>query len=435
MSFVKFLIVALLVSPMLQAQSYYPYSDGKKWGFVCNQKVAIAAAFDSVLFPHNRNHHLVMINGNKQALYDRSGKQLTPFDYDHIEYNLSSNTDFFYVKVGEKYGFIDSLGNLICKPKYDQVYSFDEKNGLCRVMVNKRWGLINRSGKEVLKPTYDAIHFFSEDGSNTFVTQNGKVAHISNTGKLMYAPAYEDVWMMEGKTQKFAVARLNGKWGLIDSKGKAVYPFELDHLQFEELASDGLPVFSGSGNGKRIYLKGTEVLDHYTMTSTNNQVYTVMEEKLEANTVFGISKLVIKKNDNGFEVTDKAAALNLQVTGAYDSVTVVSNRYYYTKGNLVLKVWKDRKVGLIDQAGKIIIPVEQDAIEQLWMYSHLLVSTRNEKKSITSVGYATYQTPYDYVHFTCCSGGDSYSAQYIFTVRADGYKGYLNTDGENYFPQ
>jgi hypothetical protein len=82
------------------------------------------------------------------------------------------------VMVKQKWGYIDTTGNVIVKPKYNQVENFS--NGMARVRLGQKWGLIDLSGNEIIKPTFNFIGEFINgkakvllDGEEYFMNTQG----------------------------------------------------------------------------------------------------------------------------------------------------------------------------------------------------------------------------------------------------------------------
>lgn len=146
------------------------------------------------------------------------------------------------IEVNGKYGFVDTLGNIVIKPEFDGVGCFNE--GLVSVcvgttkvhydvgngngdsataLVGGKYGFIDITGMFVVKPQYDYCSFFSQGVA--VVEKNGKWGYIDKTGKeiikLQYDQA-EDFWDSKG----FAAVSKDGKWGLIDIKGRIIIPLE-----------------------------------------------------------------------------------------------------------------------------------------------------------------------------------------------------------------
>lgn len=123
-----------------------------------------------------------------------------------------------------KYGFLDTLGNVVIKPQFDGVGCFNE--GLVSVTIDDKKGFIDRTGKYVVKPQYDYCNYFSQGVA--LVAKNGKWGFIDKTGEEVIRLEYdraEDFWDANG----FAAVSKDGKWGLIDIKGRIVIPIEHEH--------------------------------------------------------------------------------------------------------------------------------------------------------------------------------------------------------------
>ena len=81
------------------------------------------------------------------------------------------NKKLIYVLKGKKFGFIDSAGNIIVKPTYNFIGSFNDQ-GICWVniggkydkknnMVSKgKFGLINENGREIIPAKYEDVGNF-----------------------------------------------------------------------------------------------------------------------------------------------------------------------------------------------------------------------------------------------------------------------------------
>ena len=94
----------------------------------------------------------------------------------------------------EKFGFKDSIGNVVIAPKYDRVESFHK--GFAPVNIGGsyfvtewgytafkggKWGFIDQTGKEITPIKYDVLGQF-KDG-RALVELNRKFGYIDTTGK------------------------------------------------------------------------------------------------------------------------------------------------------------------------------------------------------------------------------------------------------------
>ena len=79
-----------------------------------------------------------------------------------------------------KWGFIDTAGNMVIKPQYDEYGSFSE--GVCAINTGKGYAFIDQTGQNVMGRLFKKAKSFSEgvayveemDGSKAFIDHSGK---------------------------------------------------------------------------------------------------------------------------------------------------------------------------------------------------------------------------------------------------------------------
>ncbi|MDW8302279.1 MAG: WG repeat-containing protein [Bacteroidia bacterium] len=122
------------------------------------------------------------------------------------------------IKVKDKFGCVDSVGNLVVEPKYDEITAF--RDGFAVVRINNKWGMINKKGKEIIPCMYEQLGVYSE--RRVEFRKEGKSGFLNLDGKVVIKPEYERVTpFSEGKS---AVLK-QGLWGYIDTLGNVVIPF------------------------------------------------------------------------------------------------------------------------------------------------------------------------------------------------------------------
>ena len=97
------------------------------------------------------------------------------------------------------------------RSKYDSVGSFSE--GLAEVELNDKWGFIDTMGNVVIPLKYDNAGFFSEGLAG--VELDGKYGFVDTTGKEVVPLKYDSVNKFEDGLAK---VELNGKWWFISNK-------------------------------------------------------------------------------------------------------------------------------------------------------------------------------------------------------------------------
>jgi hypothetical protein len=83
------------------------------------------------------------------------------------------------IKANSKWGFVDSTGNVIVAPKYNQVENFS--GGLAKVRIGSKWGLVDKTGAVVIKPTFDWIYDFVGDKAKVKI--NGEEYYMNKNGQ------------------------------------------------------------------------------------------------------------------------------------------------------------------------------------------------------------------------------------------------------------
>ena len=81
------------------------------------------------------------------------------YKYYNLDFEEKTNIEIlkgnniFLRKKDEKYGYIDSEGNVVVDYIYDDATE-QNKFGYVAVQKNGKWGALDKEGKEIVKPTY-----------------------------------------------------------------------------------------------------------------------------------------------------------------------------------------------------------------------------------------------------------------------------------------
>lgn len=81
----------------------------------------------------------------------------------NAENQSAKPSDLAWVKLNGKCGFINSKGETIIEPQFDEALNFSA-NGLAIVRQNGKWGYIDTTGKMVIQPQFDLACDFSANG-------------------------------------------------------------------------------------------------------------------------------------------------------------------------------------------------------------------------------------------------------------------------------
>lgn len=174
--------------------------------------------------------------------------------YDEID-KYNEYRPFIAAKKNGFWGLIDSTGKEIGRWDYEEIYK--DKNYYLFTIGNKK-GVLNQKGKEIIPPIYDKIfetHFgfkvilngkmgFTDyDGNVRIPIEYTSIAEIKESIKRDYLGIYKDslvcIWnvkefkqitdpiYLDIKYTKLGFFALkNGKYGMIDTLGNTLIPFE-----------------------------------------------------------------------------------------------------------------------------------------------------------------------------------------------------------------
>lgn len=263
------------------------------------------------------------------------------------------------VKKGDKWGFIDTLGNLVIDytfPFSHFSYSYPIfRNGLCMIPGNLNGKMIvryiDKKGKEVISnPTFLKGSEFVDGYAN--VSTTGDKIMMINTKGLQVFPAlsYTGTWANPENPGKFSeglAPYLDYKkrlFGFIDSKGTIVVP-----AQFNEVSgfSEGLAaVNKTTTTGERMWgfidKKGAVVIDFIFTNKPGN---------------FSEGLAVVKAKDEKFGYIDPKGNVVIQPKYA--------NAFLFKNGSAIVVEWMQQFPVVIDRQGnkKGDVPVKQFNLE------------------------------------------------------------------------
>jgi tetratricopeptide (TPR) repeat protein len=93
------------------------------------------------------------------------------------------------VKLGDKVGYVNTLGKIVVPPRFDRAYDFHE--GLAAIVNGDLGGYIDHTGALVISARYRSIGEFSE--GLAAVQINDRFGFIDKSGNLVVKPAFESV--------------------------------------------------------------------------------------------------------------------------------------------------------------------------------------------------------------------------------------------------
>lgn len=264
--------------------------------------------------------------------------------------SLAGDAPLFRIKEGDKWGFINRLGNVVIKPQYDGCY-YQFSVGLAAVKVSGKWGYIDHLNRMVIPPQFSSASRFENGSAHVRIGSSevgkGKNAFIDKSGKYLLGPWERSTShaFCEGLIQD----KVDGKWGYLDTTGKVRIPHRfIDTNDF----SDGLAGVQEDGRTAGfIDLNGNWVI-HLNAATPH---YSGFAEGLAA----------VRDNSTGnIGYIDKSGAWKIPPT--------FSDGREFSQGRAAIQViskdetgWPVRQWGVINRKGEVIAPAKYETV---WSY-------------------------------------------------------------------
>lgn len=117
--------------------------------------------------------------------------------------NLDKSANLFPIKQNDKYGYKNTSGEIVIKPRFNEACKFSE--GLACVKIKSKWGYINKNGKIVIEPQFDKAESFSNGRARVMKFKMEAYHTFGSPGEPVLSGGYKEV----------------EKWYLIDQAGKS----------------------------------------------------------------------------------------------------------------------------------------------------------------------------------------------------------------------
>ena len=285
-------------------------------------------------------------NGQFYGVVGKNNRIVVPFVYDEIINTFSSG--LINVCKNDKWGCFDLEGNIVIPLVYDWMFPFG-KDPLDTTSAkrNGKWGIIDRKGGDVIPCVYDEEIVFKNN--RAIVSTNGKMGMINQEG-IFIIPCQYSYLKPFVKSPLFIKVIDNNKSGIFDLSGNTIIPTIYDEI--EDIYNDFV-IVKQSGCFGVININGEEVIPcEYEKIDKYHHDISHLEITPQSD-VFS----VLKNNKWKYVL---ATNKNCNVV-LYDWISEL-----LTPSNFIVK--QNKKYGLINNHGEIIVPVEYNRIEGIWGY-------------------------------------------------------------------
>ena len=415
-------------------------------------------------FDFQPNGKIVAQLNNKYGIIDQKENIIIPFEYDNIEYGYKNSI----VKKNGNYGVIDSIGNVIIPIKFEKVYEnidgfYTVKDHYCQ------YGFYSSAGKMIAPTIYSEVGIFMDELCD--VRRYDKWGKIDKSGNLVIPIIYDKFWMnmvdVDGTNKKkmesikkngndsvtisqveseLIPALYNNEWGVIDSHGKEIIPFE--YYSSPRFFANGVFVLEKTKNNFGcINTKGEIVTPfdydeiflgylRYDSDLHNKEYqYYVIKKNNKVGLISTNGKLIFPAIYQRIEAVDNNFIVRInEKQGIIDKtrkeITPIIYDEIKTDENLLL-VRLSNKWGLMDRQGNIVTPIIYDEIkfERKDFANCYFVKKNNKFGCINSLGKVIIPVIYDYEDYHLLERIDK-----LYLVSLDGKKGCIDKTGKLVIP-
>ena len=289
------------------------------------------------------------------------------------------------------------------KPKVEEK-SF--QNGYFRIYENGKWGVINSKGEEIIKPTYDEMivipdstkEVFLYTESANYVDNSYKINAINEKGEKIFGE-YDNILPIENYDTNYNLwyeknalkVQKADKFGLIDLNGKELLPIEYDEISAIKGVKNVLITRKDDLYGLVDNLGNIIIENKYAEITTVDDKYEhgfivknsegkyglisydkkqVLEEKYnEIKHVYGNNQYIA--NENGNWIVVNSSGETVLASGAENIVAINGDLYV---------VQTDGKYGIVDNQNNQKVDPTYDGLE--YAFSDYYIAKKDDKYGI-----------------------------------------------------
>lgn len=207
---------------------------GAKFGYI-NDKGELQIPIQFDLAENFKNKEAKVTRNDSTFFIDRFGVKLKKYDKE-----FTKTEGMILVKLGEKFGFLDSLRNEITKFEFDQAGEFScgvavvsiggthtKINAYSTSYSNGKYGVIDKKGNFIVPAEFENMDNARENKIS--FSKNGKWGYMNTKGEVIIEPAYVNArQFFDGMA---AVMAQNRKWGFINEKGEIIIELKYDEIE------------------------------------------------------------------------------------------------------------------------------------------------------------------------------------------------------------
>lgn len=289
-------------------------------------------------------------------------------------YTIESISEFKYYiyKENNQYGVIDENGKIIIDAKYKNVIIPNPSKDIFICYLDEKSNVLN-SNNEKLYEQYDLVepiklknvaNTLSYEKSTLSYKKNGKFGLINLDGKELTKNIYDSIENLQPTEGKFLVSK-DKKYGVIDLKGNKIIKTEYDLCDSDEYYT------KENGYTTSGYIVGNKTEDGYRFGYYNYKGKKVLDIKYN-----DIERVLKEDTKNIYLIASENGKYGLYNKGK----NIIKNDYQeivYDDNLELLMLQKNKKYGVANLSGKILIDANCDEINSRGIYLYVTKSGNN----------------------------------------------------------
>ena len=298
------------------------------------------------------------------------------------------NISYHTVYTNNKWGVIDSKGNIVIEPTYEEMIVIPEEKKdvfICMYDVDYqnetyKTKIINKNGKEIATDyeTIDPLQNIDKNNNTWYeknllkVKKDNKYGLIDFTGKTILACEYDNIEVLKGIENSIIIEK-DGKVGLCDNKSIIITPEYKEIKGINDDYKNGYIVVNEEGKYGIIDFNKTIILetkyDEIKQICSNgmyvvkeNGKYTIVDkngQKILENSYTDIKELndnyIIIKEDEKYGVIDFSN--NKKINSNYEDIEIMNSECFIAK--------KNDKYGVLSKNEETLLNFEYSNISKL----------------------------------------------------------------------
>ena len=307
---------------------------------------------------------------------------------------------------------------------YDSKQNIWYEDNLLKATKNGKYGLINLNGEELLDFEYDEITALKSIEKNIIVRKAGNVGLVNEKGQTIIPVLYKEIrTLKEGYNNEYIVINENNLQGLISTSGQTLIETKYEEIKY--INSSTLFAVKEAGVWKVLNIDDDSII-------IDGGYENIIEVKTD-------NIIVVKEGKYGVVNKNKEEKIAFQ----YEDLKHIFSIYYIAK--------KEGKYGIINSENQEIIPFEyinmiyienasivqadKTETETVIFDSNLsqkikgIISEINTEKGYIKV-YENNEYKYYNFKFEEKKSSDVLTQNTLFLSKKDGKYGYINRSGE-----